>query len=83
MPIESWYPKHIAREAAEWTGTYSDLPAAWRRMRAFEEVGDGGLLIVTNHGMTRAEKGDYIARDVAGSFYPVKRAVWLATYERA
>jgi hypothetical protein len=46
-------------------------------------VDDDALLVVTSHGLCRAEKGDYIVRDVAGTFYPVKRAVFQATYEKA
>lgn len=83
MAIETWYPKRTARQAAEWNGTFTDLPAEWRRLGAFSPAPGDGLLIHTNHGLIRAEKGDYVARDVAGTFYPVKRAVWLASYEQA
>lgn len=82
MAVETWYPRRIARAATEWTGTYKDLPAEWRRLGALTAVDDGGLLVVTNHGLARAEKGDYIVRDVAGTFYPVKRTLFLATYEK-
>ena len=82
MPIESWYPKHIARDAIEWTGNYKDLPAVWRRLDALEALEDGALQVRTNHGLARAEKGDYVVRDLAGTFYPVKRAIFFATYEK-
>ena len=82
MPIETWYPKRIARQATEWTGVYKDLPAEWRRLGALEAGTGKGLLVTTAHGIVRGEVGDYIARDVAGGFYPVKRAIWLATYEK-
>lgn len=82
MPLESWYPKRIKRQATEWTGTFTDLPAEWRRLGVLEAAKDSGLLVTTVHGRVRAEVGDYIARDVAGTFYPVKRAIWLASYEK-
>jgi hypothetical protein len=83
MPTEKWVPKPIPRDVVEWTGTYADLPAKWRRLGALEPLDDGALLITTNHGPARAERGDYIVRDLAGTFYPMRRAVFLATYDKA
>ena len=78
-----WIPKPIPREAYPWQGRLSDLPAGWRSLKAFTQSRDGTLVIDTLNGPARAQVGDYIARDAAGAFYPINRAVFLATYDKA
>jgi hypothetical protein len=40
-----------------------------------------GLVICTLEGDMRADMGDWIIRGVQGEFYPIKEAIFRATYE--
>lgn len=42
---------------------------------------DGSLLIATLEGVMKAKPGDWIVRGIHGEFYPVKDAIFQATYE--
>lgn len=79
---ESWTPKPIPRFAAVWTGRYHELPTEWQNSGAMTQMPNGSLEVLTNRGRVRAALGDYIARDEAGTFYPVKPAIWHAHYQR-
>ena len=78
-----WIPKQIPREAVEWTGKFSDIPAEWRATSRFIPSRDNTLVVDTRNGPSRAHVGDYIARDAGDGFYPINRAVFLATYDKA
>lgn len=70
-------------QAVVWTGDWQDIPPEWRRLGLIEEASLHTLLIRTNHGVARADVGDFIANDVGGNFYPIKRAIFRATYRPA
>lgn len=42
---------------------------------------DAYVYLKTNHGYVRAEKGDWIIKQVDGEVYPCKHAVFLSLYE--
>ncbi len=52
-------------------------------LRTVNRKTHGHVLIKTLEGLMCGEVGDWIIRGVAGEFYPVKPAIFAATYEPA
>lgn len=80
--------KPVVVEARQFRGTGygadADL-AAWAGAE-YRDQGDGRpgtLLISTLEGVMEAQAGDYVIRGVAGEFYPCRKDIFEATYERA
>ena len=75
--------KPVVIDAIQWAGNFDAL-------RDFvgdaEDVlwlnGDGTVDVPTLEGMMIAKRGDWIIRGVEGEFYPCKRAIFEATYEK-
>lgn len=41
----------------------------------------GRLVIETPEGITTCKKGDYVIKGVMGEFYPIRKDIFLKTYE--
>lgn len=79
MPEQVWGQPSERYDPAEVT--------TWRKYRKKPVVVEarradpGGEVIPTLEGEMRAEPGDYIVRGIQGEVYPVKPAIFRATYE--
>ena len=41
----------------------------------------GSLIIETPEGIVTCKKGDYVIKGVMGEFYPIRKDIFLKTYE--
>lgn len=67
-----------AEQYRSWRTLSADMAAPPNTLKYTEE---GTLLIQTLEGVMEAFDGDWIIKDVAGEFYPVKDKIFRATYE--
>lgn len=84
--------KPIVIDAIRFTGNYEKI-FKWISQWEPEDDGHGiwesndglpekGLIIDTLEGELRADKGDFIIRDIAGELYPCKPKIFKQTYEK-
>lgn len=74
--------KPVVITAVQWTGSMSDVIAAFGRQ--FPTSGSplsGSLRISTLEGDMICQPGDWIIRGVKGEYYPCKPDIFAATYE--
>lgn len=80
-----------AAPVIDWINTLSTRTATWREAQPFtnilyygeevQGVHPEGIYIKTLEGELHVSPGDWVIRGVAGEFYPVKPAIFEATYE--
>lgn len=70
--------KPVVIEAIQWTG--SNLFAIYQRSQGACSYIEGKLYIETLEGRMRANKWDYIIKDINGEFYPCKPNIFNAMY---
>jgi hypothetical protein len=88
--------KRIPIEVVEWTGKnhrimYDFLTNDEKLSSPIESRGDnffidhdyttGGLIIKTLEGNMKVSIGDFVARGIKGEFYPIRKDIFLETYE--
>lgn len=67
-------------ETVKWIETHSEIKPTSKFVPSMEKF---YLYIPTLEGVMQANPTDYIIRGMQGEFYPCKRAIFDATYERA
>ncbi len=76
--------KPVEIEAVQWTGNIKEMTVFMKVSHVdcvSEEGNRGALLIDTLEGQMTANQGDWIIKG-AGHFYPCKRAIFEASYEK-
>jgi hypothetical protein len=89
MTVARYRKKPVEVEAALFDGTVESANRilGWigsnggDAKRAHATRPELGLVICTLEGDMRADMGDWIIRGVQGEFYPIKEAIFRATYE--
>ncbi len=85
--MSKYRKKPVVIEAMQFDGNNQRALIDWA-----DPVKDGGesvyldidddLTVMTPHGDTVAEPGDYIVKDVEGEFYPCSASIFEATHEK-
>jgi hypothetical protein len=89
MTVARYRKKPVEVEAALFDGTVESANRilGWigsnggDAKRAHATRPELGLVICTLEGDMRADMGDWIIRGAQGEFYPIKEAIFRATYE--
>ena len=74
--------KPVVIEALQYTGYNADEIIKFTKGMAQKGVGKS-LIIPTLEGDHIASVGDYIIKGIKGEFYPIKKDIFLETYEKA
>ena len=74
--------KPVEIEAVQYTGIHSDEIIAFMSGTTYEFDPSAGIRIPTLEGVMLARPYDWIIRGIKGEFYPCKRDIFEATYER-
>ena len=79
--------KPVVIDAVQWNlldplGLYMSLPLMFGVKEHPFKLTNYGLFIDTLEGEMHVSDGDYIVKGVKGEFYPVKKEIFLETYEK-
>lgn len=79
--VMKYRKKPVVIEALQYTGYNADEIIKFTKGMAQKGVGKS-LIIPTLEGDHIASVGDYIIKGIKGEFYPIKKDIFLETYEK-